>query len=226
LLTIAALCISFALISPYIENGYIFAVVAVAIYTGAYSVVPITVKILGEKSMGKYYLTTAILGACTIGAGTTAACVVSTPPGTTAMAACIAAGVAYAVSGIVIGGSYIQGGTRAMMKVILAAWITGVIKDMGEKGFLPGRFVEKAESLGLPGVRSPAPLDERLKNRGKPIRQVAAVPPAKKDDGDDKSSSSTEDEPATITIPIPIPTAMSTPVHSYMGPLPPSALPS
>jgi uncharacterized membrane protein YfbV (UPF0208 family) len=128
-------------------------------------VVALTIKILGKRNMWKYLILAAIFVPTTAGIGVAAIVVPST-------AMCAVASAVYSLSGVVVGGKYIQGGTRALMKNILARWIVDVVKDMREKGFLPDRFIEKAESLRLLGVRRR--LDERIKN---------GVPEVKTSDG-------------------------------------------
>jgi hypothetical protein len=163
--------------------------------------------------MKTYIILASTISPVVIACGIAAACVVAYAPGIPSTVICIVSAVLYAAGGIVIGGRYIQGGTRATMQTTLATWIEEVVKDMRSKGFFPDKFIEKAESLGLLGVRRP--LDERIKNGGSEMKTIkgnvplataaaaaaaAATAVAKKDD--DASFTSDDDEPATVTIPL------------------------
>jgi hypothetical protein len=236
LLIVAALCGGFVLVSPFIEYASILSSVSVALYVIAYSIVPITIKILGKKNMRRYIIITAVLAPIAASTGIAATCVSSLVQGLPSIVMCTIAAATYVVSGIVIGGRYIQGGTRASMWSILATWMIDVIKDMKEKGFLPDKFMEKAESLGLLGIRHS--LDPAVGAEMKTIRREDN-PPAKKEENapkqDDESFTSSEDEPATTTIPIPPPLPRTTTTTAtitlgvplrksmarpYIGPLP------
>jgi hypothetical protein len=203
-LVVAVICGGFILVSPYAEYASTISSLSVAMYSVATLILPGVIKILGKKSMRTYIISAAIISPIVIGCGVAAACVVAYAPGLPSIVICIVSSLLYALGGIVIGGRYIQGGTRAEMSVALATWIEEVVKEMKAKGFLPDKFIEKAETLGLLGVRRP--LDERLKNGGEemktikgnvPLAKVVAVTTA-----DDASFTSEEDAPATTTIPL------------------------